>query len=138
MNSRPQVPVNSVNPWNGNHFVVKKAGTFAGITQTDPPGGARQRCQQTAAQQTLQVHNDIITSPPEVPNQRGKTAVLMPWERDNLVKNRTVFQHGDERGIHQPRQVGLRVSLADQVDSWESVNDVAKTAGFENQDARAA
>ena len=138
MNRRPEVPVDGMNPRNGNDFVMKKAGTFAGITQADPPGGTGQRGQQTAAQQTLQVDNDIIAPPPEAPDQPGETAVLMPWKRDDFVDDRAVFQQGNERGIHQPRQVGLRVSLPDLVDSRESVNDVAEAAGFEDQDARAA
>jgi len=138
MNRRPEVPVDSMNPRNGNDFVMKKAGTFAGITQADPPGGAGQRGQQTAAQQTLQVHNEIIAPPPEAPDQLGQTAVLMPWKGDDFVDDRAVFQQGNKRGIHQPRQVGLRVSLPDLVDSRESVNNVAEAAGFEDQDARAA
>ena len=88
MACREEVAVNGVGARNINDFVIEEPGAFAGVRQANASRSARETRDQSAAEESLKVNDDVKMVLAQAVHEGGKFRILMAGKRDNFVDDR--------------------------------------------------
>jgi hypothetical protein len=124
---------------------VEERGQFAPVRESDSNRRAGLPRHPAAAEEPLQVDDEIKLPAAQVLHERDQTlcrrrlapptAEVAALEQDYLVQQRVVLQQVRARRREQPRDVRLRPAAAQQVEHRQRVHDVADRARLDQQDA---
>ncbi len=137
-----QVPVNGVGVKTFARYgdIVEAARPFTSFVQPDQKILARQPAEDRAAQQALQINDEVEFLGPEPADAAehfrpvSRMSPAPAFEVDQPCQIRISLQERGERRIDPPENVRLAEMTFEQTEHGQSLNDVAKRAGFENED----
>ena len=133
--SGSKVAVNGVNVRNQHNFVVEHPRTFAGVAESDAARGGSGAGEEAAAQEALQVNDDVELAGVELPEQRKEFAGLLTVERNQFVDDGCVLEQRGEVVVDEPGDVSVGKTASDAGDGRQGVNNVAERAGLDDEDA---
>ena len=125
--------VNGVGVGDVDDFIVEESRAFAGIRQTDAARGTGEPGHQSAAEESLEINDDVEAVFAQSACEGGKSGVLMPGKPDNFIDDRRVVEKRGESVVDEPGDVGVGKAPADEVDGRQGVDDVAERAGFDDE-----
>ena len=125
---------------------IEETRAFAGIRKADASLGACGASEPAAAEQALKIENDVevsitkLAAVTEEAAEIGEAAEIASRKFYHFVKKwrsrhgGQVAQDSRKAVIHEPGDVRIGLRATDQVDGGQSVDNVAKAAGFEDKD----